>query len=222
VDEIYVVARQVLLDALDGLGSHREAVIVVGAHAVYMRVGEADLAVAPYTTDGDLAIDPATLGETPPLEQALTQAGFLPKATDSVGVWITHRPTAENPSTEVAIDLLVPASVSPGKGRRAARLPGHDSRAARIVRGLDGVTVDADTMSVAALESSDNRVFDMDDANARPVAEEAVDLLRQLFANRAGEGITMAIRAVGGLEDPEEIAASCELLANDLLREVTT
>jgi hypothetical protein len=115
VDELYVVARRVLLDALDALGSHRDAVIVVGAHAVYMRVGEADLAVAPYTTDGDLAIDPARLSEIPPLEQALSQAGFLPKAADSVGVWITHRPTADNPRTEVAIDLLVPASVSPGR-----------------------------------------------------------------------------------------------------------
>jgi hypothetical protein len=75
----------------------------------------ADLAVAPYTTDGDLAIDPARLSEIPPLEQALSQAGFLPKAADSVGVWITHRPTADNPRTEVAIDLLVPASVSPGR-----------------------------------------------------------------------------------------------------------
>jgi hypothetical protein len=86
VDELYVVARRVLLDALDALGSQRHAVIVVGAHAVYMRVGEADLAVAPHTTDGDLAIDPARLSEIPPLEQALSQAGFLPKTGDSVGV----------------------------------------------------------------------------------------------------------------------------------------
>ena len=59
MDELYVVARRVLLDALDALGPHRDAVILVGAHAVYMRVGEGDLAVAPHTTDGDLAIDPA-------------------------------------------------------------------------------------------------------------------------------------------------------------------
>src|SRR5262249_1116470 len=41
-------------------------------------------------------------------------AGFAPKSKDSVGVWITHRPTRLNPSTEVAVDLLVPQSVSPG------------------------------------------------------------------------------------------------------------
>ena len=70
-DELYVLARRVLLDALEALGPHRDAIVLVGAQAVYLRVGEADLAVAPFTTDGDLAIDPAILGEIPPLEQAL-------------------------------------------------------------------------------------------------------------------------------------------------------
>ena len=85
-DELYVLARRVLLDALEALGPHRDAIVLVGAQAVYLRVGEADLAVAPFTTDGDLAIDPAILGEIPPLEQALMGAGFFPKSSDSVGI----------------------------------------------------------------------------------------------------------------------------------------
>jgi len=120
VDELYVVAREVLLDALEALGSHRDAVVLVGAQAVYLRVGEADLAVAPYTTDGDLAIDPQVLGEVPPLEQALAAGGFKRKTADSVALWITHRATAASSQTEVAVNLLVPAAVSPGRGRRAA------------------------------------------------------------------------------------------------------
>jgi hypothetical protein len=43
VDELYVVARRVLLDALDALREHRHAVVLVGAQAVYLRVAEADL-----------------------------------------------------------------------------------------------------------------------------------------------------------------------------------
>ena len=43
VDELYVLARKVLLDALTALGSHRDAIVLVGAQAVYLRVGEADL-----------------------------------------------------------------------------------------------------------------------------------------------------------------------------------
>lgn len=161
MDELYIVARKVLLDALEALGPHLNAVVLVGAQAIYMRVGDADVAVAPYTTDGDLAIEPAVLGRMPPVEKAMMAAGFLPKSTESVGVWVTYRATSFSPSTEVSIDLLVPESVSPGKGRRAARLPGHDVRAARIVRGLEGALVDADTMPLRSLERSDDRMFEM-------------------------------------------------------------
>jgi hypothetical protein len=161
VDELYVLARRVLLDALEAIGTHRDAIVLVGAQAVYLRVGEADIAVAPFTTDGDLAIDPAALAEIPPLELALGRAGFRLRTKDAVGAWVTHRATSHGPDTEVAIDLLVPASVSPGKGRRAARLRGHDAHAARIVQGLDGVLVDADVMGLASLEPADVRAFDI-------------------------------------------------------------
>ena len=60
-DELYVMARRVLLDVLGALGDHRDAIVLVGAQAVYLRVGDADLAITPYTTDGDLVIDPAVL-----------------------------------------------------------------------------------------------------------------------------------------------------------------
>jgi hypothetical protein len=94
-------------------------------------------------------------------------AGFLPKGKDSVGVWITKHPTSRSVDAEVAIDLLVPASVSPGTGRRAARLPGHNSQAARIVKGLDGAIVDWDTMRLAALTQNDSRSFQVRVAGGR-------------------------------------------------------
>lgn len=160
-DELYVMARRVLLDALDALGHHRDAIVLVGAQAVYLRVGDADLAVTPYTTDGDLVIDPAVLAEIPPLERALMDAGFYPKTKDSVGIWLTTRKTSQQVYANIAVDLLVPASVSPGTGRRAARLPGHDTRVARIVSGLDGAIVDADVLKLAALEDGDARTVDV-------------------------------------------------------------
>ena len=49
----YVVARCVLLDALTALRTHLDAVVLVGAQAVYLHAGDADLAVAPTTTDAD-------------------------------------------------------------------------------------------------------------------------------------------------------------------------
>jgi hypothetical protein len=161
VDELYVLARRVLLDALVALGEYRESIVLVGAQAIYLHVGEADLAVAPYTTDGDLALDPATLATAPPLEGVLRAADFQPKSRDSVGIWVTHRPTSLSADTEVAVDLLVPAAVSPGKGRRAARLLGHDPHVARLVNGLEGALVDHDRRTLTALDQADGRTVDI-------------------------------------------------------------
>jgi hypothetical protein len=47
VDPRYVEARRVLLDALTALAPHGAGIIVAGAQAVYLRTGEADIAVAP-------------------------------------------------------------------------------------------------------------------------------------------------------------------------------
>lgn len=157
MDEVHVAARRALLDALVALGPHAEAVIVVGAQALYLRTGEGDLAVAPYTTDGDLALDPELLGEIPPLEQALDGAGFVWAGGDRVGVWLGRSPTPTQPDLSVQIDLLVPQTLVPGKGRRAARLAGHLPTAARIVRGLEGVVVDNDPVRIGALELADPR-----------------------------------------------------------------
>lgn len=73
---IYVAAREVLLDALDALGGQRHAVILAGAQAIYLHTGDADLAVAEYTTDGDLVVDPALLQNEPRLQAAMEAGGF--------------------------------------------------------------------------------------------------------------------------------------------------
>lgn len=216
IDELYILARRVLLDALDALGPHRGAVVLVGAQAVYLRVGEADLAIAPFTTDGDLAIDPSVLGEIPPLERALAGAGFQPRSRDSIGMWVTRRSTSQRVDVDVTVDLLVPAAVSPGAGRRSVRLAGHDPRAARIVRGLDGAMVDHDIMQLTALDSSDARALDL------RVAGAAALLVAKLhkIEDRRGSDRTSdkdaldVLRLLRGTETPE-LAARFERLVRD-------
>ena len=75
-DPLYVAARSVLLDALEALGPQREAVIVVGAQAVYLRTGDADISVAPYTTDADLALAPRDLTDEPHIEELMRAGAF--------------------------------------------------------------------------------------------------------------------------------------------------
>ena len=93
LDARYVAARRVLLDALTALEPHSRAFIVVGAQAIYLRTGGVDvsMAVAPFTTEGDLALDPSHLADRPTLETAMTEAGFaLVPVGDHVepGIWV--------------------------------------------------------------------------------------------------------------------------------------
>lgn len=163
VDPIYVAARATLLDALQALEGHRASIILVGAQAVYLHTGDADVAVAPYTTDGDLALDPRILGDQPALEAAMVAGGFALKV-DQVGIWTGARAVDEK---IVTVDLLVPDSLG-GGGTRGARLDGHDRKAARKVRGIEGCLIDKSTFTIASLEASDLRSFEL--AVAGPAA----------------------------------------------------
>ncbi len=157
-EPLYVLARRVLLDALQALGDQNEAVILVGAQAVYLHTGEADLAVAEYTTDGDIAIDPSALRSEPRLEESLTAAGFS-QDLQEVGRWLTTRQLDVDPVT-VKVDLLVPEAVG-GPGRRAARIGEHGKRTARKARGLEAALLDWERTEVGSLEEADDRRFDI-------------------------------------------------------------
>lgn len=145
----YVAARRVLLDAYEALGTHRKAVVLVGAQAIYLHVGEGDLAVTPYTTDGDLAIDPRELDDEPELASTLQAAGF--ELTVRPGTWSM---------TEVQIDFMVPASLG-GSGRRGARLGVHGTEFARKATSLEAAVVDHVLVRVGALDDADTRTFDV-------------------------------------------------------------
>lgn len=154
---LYVAARSVLLDALTSLAPHGKAVIVVGAQAVYLRTGggELDGAIAPYTTDGDLALDPTLLGDVPELEESMQQAGFTLAAP---GVWHSLRNVAGR-DVVIPVDLIVPEAASTGEGGRGARLGVHGHRAARRAVGLEASLIDHSPMAVPALNPTDGRTI---------------------------------------------------------------
>lgn len=151
-DRLYIEARRALLDALEALAPHRDSLILVGAQAVYLRTGEADVAVAPYTKDADVAIDPRHLGGDPVLEVAMRGAGFQPG--DQPGIWTATETMAQ-------VDLLVPDTLG-GPGRhRGALIEGHGRRAARRVAGIEGALVDNALTSIGSLEPSDSRRIEL-------------------------------------------------------------
>jgi len=70
-DLLYVLARRALLDALAALEPHLNSLVLIGAQAVYLHTGPADLAVAEFTTDADLALAPEFLADTPSIGDLL-------------------------------------------------------------------------------------------------------------------------------------------------------
>lgn len=159
-DEL-TMARTALLDAIEALEAQLDAIIVVGAQAIYLHTGSADVAIAEFTTDGDLALDPDVLSSDPRVNDAMREAGFAPDPRSSaIGTWISRR--------GVPVDLMVPDAVA-GAGRRGVRVPPHDSKAMRRARGLEAALVDNSPMSIGALDpAADPREFNV--AVAGPAA----------------------------------------------------
>lgn len=134
--------------------------MVVGAQAVYLRTGLNDIAIAPFTTDGDLALDPTLLAEEPLLERAMEDAGFRLIGQDGhrgqPGMWLSTE-QIDGVEMIVPVDLMVPAGALAGGRHRGARLDGHGNRAARQTLGLEAALVDHDAMTITALDPHDDR-----------------------------------------------------------------
>jgi hypothetical protein len=229
-DPLYVLARRVLLDALEKLEEHRENLILVGAQAIYLHTGETEFPAAEFTTDGDIAIDPSGLKPAPKLDELLAGAGFTTDPAE-VGRWVA-RPRFEGRPVEVPVDFLVPEAVG-GGGRRGARLGEHGRHIARKAKGLEAALVDRSKMVIEALEDSDPRKFEVDVAGpaalivaklhkigervdpGRAQDKDALDVLRVLRAISTEE-LARTVRTL--LEDEMSSAVTREAL--DLLRDL--
>lgn len=155
-DPLYVAARRVLLDACDALGKLRDAMVLVGAQAIYLQASDVGLdVVSPFTSDADLSIDPARLDSAPAIVEAMNNAGFKLKIKAGgngvePGAWQIIVDVGGDP-TPIEVDLMVPESVAPGRGRDA-KLPAHGKNASRIGPGLEASVIDHHQMTIASLE----------------------------------------------------------------------
>lgn len=230
----YAAARTVLLDALDALVEHRSSLVVVGAQAVYLRTGSAGLTIAPFTTDGDVTLDPRALSSSPLLEEAMGAAGFhLLEHLRGIepGTWVKTVQVAGR-SYEVPVDLIVPEAVLEGGRTRGARLPEHGKRAAKRTHGLEAALVDSSEMQIRGSAAGDDRSTTVAVAGAaallvakvvkiseriaddrrphRQKDKDAADVLRLL---RATPVTAMAERLDGLRDDPVAGPVTREALA---------
>lgn len=213
----YVEARRVLLDALGALREHLNAVVLVGAQAVYLRTEGRLVGYQAFTTDADVVLDPTRLGEEPALGEAMAGAGFV--LTDEPGIW-ESRFTRPGVSEEIVVpvDLIFPTELAGTAGRRSARLPGqHGKATARKSDGLVGAVVDNSPLLVRSLEAGDDRevVVNVAGFGALFISKafklgERLERPDRLLAKDAGD-----VYRIFDAASSEELAASLSVTAQD-------
>ncbi len=219
-DPLYVRARIALLEVAEALEEQLDAVVLVGAQAVYVHTGDADfVAAAPHTTDADFCIAPAHLTDTPLLDELLTARGFSPG--EHPGAWLSP--------DGIPVDLMVPEALA-GAGSRGARLGPHGKRVARRAKGLEGALVDRKLTKIISLTPGVERSVEMLVAGpaallvakVHKIAErttgtadrvsdkDALDLLRLL---QATETATLAARLVDLADDTASAKVAAEAVS---------
>jgi len=149
-NELYVSARAALLDTAEALAPHLDSLVLVGAQAIYLHTGAADIAVAEFTTDADFSIEPALLSDEPLLAGLLQSRGFTQR--EHPGGWRTP--------ANVYVDIMVPEALA-GPGRRGADLGPHGRQVARRALGLEGARVDCELHTIRSLDPADDRSVTM-------------------------------------------------------------
>lgn len=147
VGRVMVAAQSALIDAVLALQDQKDALIVIGAQAVYLHTGRIDVALAETTKDSDVALDPGKLVDDPRIEAAMKGAGFLPAAQP--GTWVR--------SDGIPVDLMVPESLSGTGSQRGGRIPPHSRKATRRARGLEAAVIDNEEHTVESLDPNDSR-----------------------------------------------------------------
>lgn len=99
--DLQVRTRAALLDALGALEDQLDALVVIGAQALYLHAGEAEVAIPPETKDADVGVDRRRLQDDPTVERALEKAGFRKNLErPQPGAWINR--------DGIPVDLMIP------------------------------------------------------------------------------------------------------------------
>jgi len=184
-------------------------------------VGDVAITVAPFTTDGDLALDPSQLEDHPELERAMRDAGFELARQEGghidPGKWVAWT-SADGKDIEVPIDLIVPDAVA-GPGSRAARLGVHGKEAARRAVGLEAALIDHSEITITALEPGDDRSIVTNVAGVAALLVAKLHKVHDRVASgkdhRQDDKDAADVIRIMQTTSPEELGATLRELARD-------
>jgi hypothetical protein len=224
--QLSIVARRVLLNGLEALGDHLDAITVVGAQAVYLRSADVPIAAAAYTSDGDLGLDPCLLEDEPLLGEALRSAGFELLQPDQPGLW-GRAELIHGVKTSVELDLLIGSSLV--NGGRGARIPPHDKNSVRRVEGIETAVVDRSRLTIGALDEADERQMSVHVAGPAALLVAKAHKLKDRFDASESKPHRLIGKDAGDVyrlmvaSHPADVADSFRsLIANDRVGTVTT
>lgn len=148
-------SRGLLIDVLRALAPHREALTVVGAHAVFERTRELEpVLISDTTRDADLGVTPGLLTATPLVSTVLGGLGLEEVRASLPGAWGLVSEHDRDLHDRLTIDLIAPASLA-GPGRRAAKVGEHGPRSVSKTAGTELTSVDRSLMQVSKLDGGD-------------------------------------------------------------------
>lgn len=148
-----VETRINLLSTLSLLGEHRDAITLIGSHAVHERTKTLAGVDSTTTKDGDLAITPELVSDNPSIESLMRSAGFELKASSRPGQWFRGLDKDGNQTN--SIDLLSPNAMA-GRGRRSVGnlADVHGTIAVGRAEGIELATYDRDLLRLESLDGS--------------------------------------------------------------------
>jgi hypothetical protein len=195
------------MDAAEALESQLDAVVLVGAQAVYLRTGDADIGVAPYTTDADITIGPDDLADEPLLADLLTAKGF--KLHRNPGAWLS--------ADGIIIDIMVPDLLA-GPGSRGARLGVHGKEVARRAKGLEGALIDRDQIEIAALDPADPRSVSMNVAGPGALlVAKVIKIAERVGGDRLSDKDALDVLRLLRATETSDLASRISQLQDDSL-----
>lgn len=156
-DPDVVTSRRLLIDVIDALSEHREALTVLGAHAVIeMTQGLPDVPPDDSTRDGDLGVTPSMLLPLPRLAEVMESLGFEQEYRDRPGIWSPVSQRHLNIHARDTIDLIAPYAVSYEEGSRkptrAARVGEHGANSVSATRGTELTTIDRELVELRSFD----------------------------------------------------------------------
>ncbi|MDR1513191.1 MAG: hypothetical protein LBS56_06885 [Propionibacteriaceae bacterium] len=142
--EIEVIAsRRALIDVITGLADQREALTVLGGHAVIeVTQGVSTLPPDDTTRDADLGVIPQLLSDDPNLSARMTELGYEAARPERPGVWSPVAQRDRDIHDRATVDLIAPMSLARGdlttnRSIRAARVGAHGKQAVSATRGTE-------------------------------------------------------------------------------------